>query len=167
VSGTDLAVTAAVDAAGGELLEKGMPAVLELPTGDEVMASITKIREPSGDDGEYTVVITPEELTKEQVEALRGANVRVTIPVESTDGEVLAVPLAALTAGPGGETRVEVQRGAAGGATSFELVEVEVGLTAGGYAEITPVDGSLDEGDLVVVPQEAAVGDEAAADDDD
>ncbi len=167
VSGTDLAVTAAVDAAGGELLEKGMPAVLELPTGDEVTASVTTIREPSGDDGEYTVVIAPEELTTEQVEALRGANVRVTIPVESTDGEVLAVPLAALTAGPGGEIRVEVQRDAAGGATSFELVEVEVGLTAGGYAEIEPVDGTLDEGDLVVVPQEAATDDEAAADDDD
>lgn len=168
VSGTDLAVTATVDAAGGELLEKGMTAVFELPTGEEVTASITKIREPSGGDGEYKVVIKPEDLTKEQVNVLRDANVRVTIPVASTDGEVLAVPVAALTAGPGGETRVEVQRGEAGGADSrFELVEVEVGLTAGGYAEITPVDGSLDEGDLVVVPQEAAADDEAATDDDD
>jgi hypothetical protein len=32
-----------------------------------------------------------------------------------------------------------------------ELVEVEVGLTAEGYAEVSAVDGTLAEGDQVVV----------------
>jgi hypothetical protein len=81
------------------------------------------------------------------VEVIRGQNVRVTIPVEATQGEVLAVPLAALSAGAGGESRIEVQRAD----DNVERVAVEVGLAAGGYAEVRAVRGSLEEGDLVVV----------------
>ena len=68
----------------------------------------------------------------------------MTIPVGATNGEVLAVPLAALSAGPGGGSRVEVVRPGGG----RELVPVDVGLSAGGYAEIR---GAVSEGDLVVV----------------
>ncbi|WP_216852764.1 peptidoglycan-binding protein [Phytoactinopolyspora halotolerans] len=171
ISGTDMVVTVNVDAASRELLDEGMDTVVDLPNGEQVTAPITSIREASGEDASgYDVRISPDDLNNEQVEALRSANVRVTIPVASTDGEVLAVPLAALTAGTGGEARVEVQRPSDGndggsgdhGATT-ELVEVEVGLTAEGYAEITPVeDGAVAEGDLVVVGSEGA---SAAADD--
>jgi hypothetical protein len=65
------------------------------------------------------------------------------------------VPLAALTAGPGGESRVEVQRNG-----EMVLVEVEVGLTADGYAEVEPVDGELAEGDLVVVGERSEESEE-------
>ena len=88
-------------------------------------------------------------MSPEQVERLKGENVRVTIPVQSTAGEVLAVPLAALSAGPGGEARVEVQRSDG----DVERVEVEVGLSAGGFAEVRTPDNSLKEGDQVVVGQ--------------
>lgn len=108
---------------------------------------------PSGD--RRTVVFAVGAATPEQVAALLGTNVRVRVPVSSTDGEVLAVPLAALTAGPGGESRVEVADGAGG----TRLVEVTTGLAAEGYVEITGSDEPLDEGDLVVVG--AAAGDEA------
>ncbi|QGQ20900.1 hypothetical protein GC089_05300 [Cellulomonas sp. JZ18] len=111
---------------------------------------------PSGD--RRTVVFAVGAATPEQVAALQGTNVRVRVPVSSTDGEVLAVPLAALTAGPGGESRVEV---ADGGAT--RLVEVTTGLAAEGYVEITGSDEPLEEGDLVVV---GAAGDDAGAGDD-
>lgn len=96
--------------------------------------------------GRTVVTLQPGELTPEQVTALQGSNVRVTIPVSSTGGKVLAVPLAALTAGPGGESRVEVM-GADG---TTELREVTTGLAAGGYVELTAGAG-LAEGDLVVV----------------
>jgi len=91
--------------------------------------------EPSGD------------LQPAQVSALRGANVRVTIPVSSTGGKVLAVPLAALTAGPGGESRVNVQQPDG----TFRLIGVETGLAADGYVEIKHADGSLEVGDRVMI----------------
>ena len=73
---------------------------------------------------------------------------RVRVPVSSTQGEVLAVPLAALTAGPGGESRVELA-GADGKASS--LVTVTTGLAADGYVEISKAERPLVAGDLVVV----------------
>ena len=86
---------------------------------------------------------------------LQGQNVRVTIPVGSTQGEVLSVPLAALTAGPGGESRVEVVVGDPRTASSAEtrLVVVETGLAAAGYVEVAALDDELAQGDLVVVGQ--------------
>lgn len=147
VSGADLEVTANVDDADRKLLKEKMKVRIEVPDGDEVVGTVTAIEEAEGDDATgYDVTIVPGEVTAEQAEALRGANVRVTVPVESTDGKVLAVPIAALTAGPGGQARVEVSRD---GVT--DLVEVEVGLAAEGYAEVEPVDGGLAAGDLVVV----------------
>ncbi|TDD65332.1 peptidoglycan-binding protein [Jiangella aurantiaca] len=147
VSGASLVVTANVDEADYELLAVDQAVSIEVPTGEQVPGTITAIAEAEGEGATgWDVTITPGELTPEQAEALRGQNVRVTVPIESTDGDVLAVPLAALTAGPGGESRVEVMRDGVA-----ELVEVEVGLTAQGYAEVTAVDGTLAEGDLVVV----------------
>ncbi|WP_246222447.1 peptidoglycan-binding domain-containing protein [Phytoactinopolyspora limicola] len=156
VSGTRLAVTATVDTAARSLLDEDMEAIIELPGGDELTAPITRIRELSGDGAGYRITITPQDLSNDEVEALRSSNVKVTIPVESTDGDVLAVPLAALSAGPDGAARVEVQRPATDGEEPVtDLVEVEVGLTAAGYAEVTAVDGTLDEGDLVIVGSDA------------
>lgn len=151
VSGATLVLTAQVDEATRELLAEGQAATIALPTGDELAATVTSIA-PTEDDGDeatdptYDVVLTPTEPTQEQVDALRDANVKVTVPITSTEGDVLAVPVAAVTAGPGGESRVEVQRG-----EQTELVEVELGLTADGYVEVTPVEGTLAAGDEVVV----------------
>lgn len=147
VSGASLVVTANVDDADHERLAVDQAVTIEVPTGEEVAGTITAIEEATGEGATgWNVTVTPGELTPEQAEALRGQNVRITVPIESTEGDVLAVPLAALTAGPGGETRVEVMRGG-----PAELVEVEVGLTAEGYAEVSAVEGTLAEGDLVVV----------------
>ena len=119
----------------------------------------------SGDAGRMTVTLQPGELSPEQVAALQGSNVRVTLPVSSTGGAVLAVPLAALTAGPGGESRVEVL----GDDDATTLVEVTTGLAAGGYVEVTGAGGAtLAEGDLVVIGSNGGASDEAtdAAEDD-
>ena len=80
--------------------------------------------------------------------ALQNTNVRVRVPVSSTQGEVLAVPLAALTAGPGGESRVEL---AGTGGKASSLVTVTTGLAADGYVEISSAESPLVAGDLVVV----------------
>lgn len=113
--------------------------------------------------GRSTITLLPGELTPEQVAALQGSNVRVSIPVSSTGGAVLAVPLAALTAGPGGESRVEVM----GDDGSTALVEVETGLAAGGYVEVTAADGAtLAEGDLVVIGESGGATDAATGEPD-
>jgi peptidoglycan hydrolase-like protein with peptidoglycan-binding domain len=167
VSGATLVLEASAAASDAELVEVGAAATLTLPDDSEAGATVSAV-EPAGsgggaDDaegdegadaptgaGRFTVSLTPDALTPEQVTALQGQNVRIRIPVSSTGGEVLAVPLAALTAGPGGESRVEVRRGTGDDATT-ELVDVETGLAADGFVEIVSADGALDEGDLVVV----------------
>ncbi|WP_205687388.1 hypothetical protein [Cellulomonas endophytica] len=147
VDGTDVPVTVAeiTAAAAPEPAEGGDGAEGE---GDPGTGAV--------DTGERTVVLTFGELTPEQASALQGQNVRVTIPVSSTEGEVLAVPLAALTAGPGGESRVEL----AGEDGTGRLVEVETGLAADGYVELASSAEPLAAGDLVVVGVQA--GDDRA-----
>jgi hypothetical protein len=129
-----------------------MPASFELIDGGEQAATISAVV-PGEGDARWTVELEPAPLTPEQVAELQGANVRVRIPVGATDGDVLAVPLAALTAGPGGESRVEVVDGDPrdGAQAETRLVVVETGLAAQGAVEVRPVDGDLEEGDLVVV----------------
>lgn len=88
------------------------------------------------------------EIVAQQIpERLVGRNVKIVIPVGGTDGPVLVVPNAALSATAGGLTRVEVEQ--PDGTTRF--VTVEPGLSTGGRAEVTPVDGELQAGDRVVV----------------
>ena len=70
-----------------------------------------------------------------------------TISVQSTAGEVLAVPVAALSMASDGTTRVQVQPPRA----PARFVTVEPGLAAKGLVAVTPVQGDLGPGDPVVV----------------
>jgi len=153
VSGATLALSGTVAAADARLLTAGMTASFELSDGGEQAATITEVLPGEGDDARWTVRLEPAPLTPEQVTQLQGANVRVGIPVGATEGDVLSVPLAALTSGPGGESRVEVVDGdpREGDRAETRLVGVETGLAADGAVEVRPVDGDLGEGDLVVV----------------
>jgi peptidoglycan hydrolase-like protein with peptidoglycan-binding domain len=83
---------------------------------------------------------------------LVNASVRLTIPIESTSEAVLAVPTTALRLTPDGTSEVQVQRDG-----TFESVAVRPGLSAQGFAEVTPLDGQLAEGDLVLVGFDQAV----------
>jgi peptidoglycan hydrolase-like protein with peptidoglycan-binding domain len=147
VSGATLVIAGSASEADAQLLAEGAAAVLAMPDGSEHPATVASVTAATGAEasGRYEVLLAPAELTPEQLQALQGNNVRVSIPVSSTEGEVLAVPLAALTAGPGGESRVEIS---AGDGDETELVEVTTGLAADGYVEIA---GEIAEGDLVVV----------------
>jgi peptidoglycan hydrolase-like protein with peptidoglycan-binding domain len=145
VSGANLVVTIQVDAQTKQLLRTGMPASFDLGDGENIAATVLRI---TRSQDKYDVVLAPKRLTSRQLELIRNANVRVTIPVKSTRGKVLAVPVSALSAGSGGESRVEVVRGDG----RVELVTVQVGLSADGYAEIRPTGGGrLSPGDQVVV----------------
>jgi peptidoglycan hydrolase-like protein with peptidoglycan-binding domain len=145
-SGASLVVTVKVDAETAQRLKAGMGATLDL--GDSVSVA-AKVRRITKNGTQYDVVVAPNSLTAEQLSLLRDANVRVTIPVKSTSGKVLAVPVAALSSGSDGAARVEVLRNG-----KVELVPVTVGLSADGFAQVTPKgDAKLAEGDQVVVGQ--------------
>ncbi|MFJ4108487.1 efflux RND transporter periplasmic adaptor subunit [Oerskovia enterophila] len=170
VSGATLVIEASAGASDAELLTAGAKATFTLPDDTEGTATVTSVeaRKADGEGKEssaeakkgarFTVSLAPDALTPEQITLLQGSNLRLTIPVSSTAGEVLAVPLAALTAGPGGESRVEVLRGDAaspnkgtGKDRATDLVPVKTGLAAGGFVEIVSSDDPLEPGDKVVV----------------
>jgi multidrug efflux pump subunit AcrA (membrane-fusion protein) len=162
VSGAALQVKVTVSEDEAALLTVGMTAQLTIPGTGAVAATISSVATapPTADAADATrreVVLAPAQLATEQATALRGANIKVIIDVASTQGEVLAVPLAALFSDADANTQVEVL--AADGSTRFQ--RVTTGLTAGGQVEVHPVDaagtpvaesaGTLDQTSLVVV----------------
>jgi peptidoglycan hydrolase-like protein with peptidoglycan-binding domain len=77
---------------------------------------------------------------------LEGFSVRVTIPIKSTQGAVIAIPNSALSLAADGSSRVQVSRN-----NALEYIVVRPGLAADGYVEVTPVGAKLEPGELVVV----------------
>ncbi|MBY0689875.1 hypothetical protein K5S26_15200 [Microbacterium marinilacus] len=152
VSGATVSVKGSIAETDADLIEPDAAAVFDLPDGSQHPAKVTSV-EKGEDGGRWSVTLEPEPLTPEQIAEVQGTNVRITIPVGSTEGEVLSVPYAALTAGPGGESRVEVVTGDPrdGEDAQTRLVTVETGLAADGYVEVKPTSDELAEGDLVVV----------------
>lgn len=174
VSGATVQVTATASRADAELLAAGTAGTatfddLEIPvtvasvgaldTAGKTDGTTDGTEGQEGDTGtgdsgseppsdRRAVVFTLGDLTPEQLARIQGANLRIRVPVSSTEGEVLAVPLAALTAGPGGESRVEV---AGEGGKASRLVTVTTGLAADGYVEIASAQEPLEAGALVVV----------------
>lgn len=156
VSGATVQLNGSVAAADAKLLKVGDTASFGIPDGDPHPAKITKLEQPKSDGksgDRWSVVLEPDPLTPEQITALQGNNVRVSIPVGATEGEVLSVPLAAVTAGAGGDSRVEVVDGDPrdGEKAKTHLVTVELGLSADGFVEVKPAKGELAKGDLVVI----------------
>lgn len=148
VTGSDLAVRGSVAVRDVSLVKEGGEARLDDNLLAEPLAGEIRLVEDRpgtrgvANDRHYLEIVAdgiPDELI--------GKNVKVVIPVGGTEGEVLAVPAAALSATADGATRVEVEQ--PDGSTRF--VEVEPGLAASGLVEVTPLDGQLREGDLVVV----------------
>jgi peptidoglycan hydrolase-like protein with peptidoglycan-binding domain len=148
VSGSELAIRGSVLDTDVALVNEGAEALIE----DSLLAAplrgeIRLVADRPGTNGvasnRYYIEMVAEGIPDELV----GSNVKVVIPVGGTAGEVLAVPAAALSAAADGSTRIEVL--APGGTTRF--IRVEPGLAADGLVEITPLDGEIVEGDLVVI----------------
>ena len=151
VSGSRLAIDSSVKVEEADLVEVGMPVQIDLQRlGISVAGKITVVDPAPGtrelDPGRVYIEVVPDEVKAE----LNNTNVRITIPVtaRSTEGEVLAVPAAALSATGSGETIVTVLEDDG----STRTVTVTAGLaTAGGLVQVTPLDGELSESDWVVV----------------
>jgi hypothetical protein len=144
LSGTRLVLRVDLTTADVRLVRAGMPAVVDLPSGRKVTGHLGAVRRTTA--GGDTIVLLPP-LDDAVRRSLEGADVRVTVPLQSTSGKALLVPLAALSTDASGVVRVE--RVAKDGTT--RTITVRVGLSAGGYAEVRARSGELSPGDRVVV----------------
>ena len=148
VTGSELAVRGSVSERDVERLSEGADAYIDDRSLAEPIPGTIRLVDSRGGtrgvapDRHYIEIVAdgiPEDLV--------GRNVKIVIPVGGTDGAVLVVPVAALSAAADGSTRVEVEQ--ADGTTRF--VPVAPGLSTGGRVEVTPLAGELTVGDRVVV----------------
>jgi len=150
-----LQATGTVNPGQAGLVRQGQPVAVLLEAGGvQAGGTVSQITPITGNDpaaGSSRVVVTP---TGEWPQGFWGQNVRLTIDGGSTGGEALVVPVSALFASADGSTRVTVVA-AGGGETD---VTVTVGVTANGYAAVTPLSGRLAAGDQVAVSAANAQG---------
>ena len=130
------------------LVKPGMRVQIdEQALGIKTSGTVTRVADTPGTNGVDGFHIYFEVAVDDTPQRLEGFSLRLTIPIESTEGDVIAVPLSAVSLGPDGRSRV--QRETAGGSLSF--VTVEPGMSADGYVAIVPLDEDLEPGDLVVI----------------
>ena len=154
LSGAVLTVTDAIVVIDGSLALSDAPLVTtgatvvidEADLGISATGAIRRVAETPGTNGVDGFHVYFEILVDESPPNLVGASVRLTIPIESSGGSVLAVPVSAVSLAADGSSRVQVQRDGA-----LEFVTVEAGLAADGFVGVTPLRGTLEPGDLVVI----------------
>ena len=148
VTGSELALRGSVSERDVDRISEGIAVRIEdRAVAEPIEGTVRLLEQRAGTrnlpaDRHY-VELVADEIPDELV----GRNVKVVIPVGGTDGPVLVVPNAALSATGDGSTNLEVEQ--TDGSTRF--VSVEPGLSSGGQVEVTPLDGELESGDLVVV----------------
>jgi multidrug efflux pump subunit AcrA (membrane-fusion protein) len=143
--------TVAVDGAlrleEAPLVKTGMRVEIDEPDlGITATGVVRRVAESPGTNGVDGFHVYFEVLVDNAPRSLVGASVRMTVPIESTGGSVLAVPVSAVTLSADGSSRVQRQRDG-----KLEFVTVEPGLSANGFVSVRPVEGELAAGDLVVV----------------
>jgi peptidoglycan hydrolase-like protein with peptidoglycan-binding domain len=129
------------------LVRPGMAVAIDEPDlGIKATGVVGTVADTPGTMGVDGFHIYLEILADEAPTSLVGVSLRLTIPTESTGGAVTAVPVSAVSLTADGTSRVQVDNHG-----SLEFVVVEPGLSADGFVEVTPVDGTLAPGQLVVV----------------
>jgi len=151
-----VAIDSSVPLEEAPLVKPGMKVLIDEPDlGIDESGVVSRVAGTPGTNGVDGFHVYIEVTVDGSPARLVGTSVRLTVPVESTEGAVLAVPVSALSLAPDGSSRV--QRATNGG---LEFVRVEPGLSADGFVEVTPIEGTLEPSDPVVVGFE---GDAAAA----
>lgn len=140
-----------------QLVKPGMSVVIdEVDLGIKAKGTVVQVAPTPGTRGLDGYHVYFEVRVTEAVGKLDGVSMRLSIPTESTQGPVLAVPTSALTLAADGSSRVQVQDG-----NSLRHVTVQPGLSTGGYVAVKPVNGNLLAGQLVVVGYKSAAAKDA------
>lgn len=156
VSGSRLAVDSSVELADAGRVRKGTKVDLRLPDIDRhLTGTVEDIAEKPGTNGvgdqQVYLRIVPDDVA--DATALNGAGVVVTIPIRSTTGDVLVVPLAAVTTRADATSVVTVLDPSG----ARREVTVKAGLQSGGLVEVAAVGAAtLAVGDRVVVGERSA-----------
>jgi hypothetical protein len=150
VTDNQLAIDSALPLAAAPLVKPGMPVSIdEQALGIDVGGIVEQVASTPGTRGVDGYHFYLEVRVGQTPTRIEGFSLRLTIPIESTNGAVTVVPISALSLSADGTSRVQVENDG-----MLEYLVVEPGLSADGFVEVTPVNGSLTPGQLVVVGYE-------------
>jgi peptidoglycan hydrolase-like protein with peptidoglycan-binding domain len=150
VTNNQLAIDSSLPLAEAPLVKPGMKVAIDEPDlGLQATGVVSRVADTPGTDGADGYHIYFETLVDETKVKLEGVSLRLTIPVQSTGGAVTVVPISALFLAADGTSRVQVQKDG-----KLQFLEVKPGLSADGFVEVTPVQGELSAGQLVLVGYE-------------
>ena len=152
VTNNQLAVDSSLTLEAAPLVKPGMAvAIDEQDLGVKAQGVVEMVASTPGTRGVDGYHVYFEVRVTETTSRLEGISLRLTIPTESTQGAVLALPTSALSLSADGTSRVQVAEPA-----GLKYVVVKPGLSAGGFVEVTPINATLKPGDLVVVGYKTA-----------
>jgi len=147
VTDAAVAIDSSLPLEEARLVAAGMPVRIDEPDlGIEATGVVSMVAETPGTNGLDGFHVYVGVLVDGAPPAIVGASVRLIVPIETTAGEVLAVPVSALSLSADGSTRVQKMNG-----DTEVSVQVRPGLSAAGFVEVTPIEGSLELGDVVVI----------------
>lgn len=150
VTNNQLAIDASLPLDEAPLVKPGMPVAIDEPDlAIKATGVVAQVADTPGTDGVDGFHIYVEILVDTTSAMLEGFSLRLTIPVKSTGARVTVVPVSALSLAADGTSRVQVDTNG-----SLEYIVVKPGLSANGFVEVTPVDGTLAPGQLVVIGYE-------------
>ncbi len=155
ISAGELVVDGALESYQKDLVRSGQKVdILSDRTGGQAVGTVALVGlapAPVGKEANaanaaprYQVKIIPDEPLAAE---FAGQDVRLTIRAASTDGEVLAVPTAAVSSQADGRTTLSVITKSG----KQSRVEIRTGMSGDGNVEVTPVSGTLSPGDRVVL----------------
>lgn len=152
VTNDQLAVDSQLLLAEASLVKPGMPVTIDEPDlGVQATGTVVLVADNPGTNGVDSYHVYFETAIEETSTTIDGFSLRMSIPVQSTDGAVTVVPISALSLKANGQSIVQVEHDGV-----LEPLVVEPGLSADGFVEVRAVDGQLDPGQLVLVGYETA-----------
>jgi hypothetical protein len=147
VTNNQLAIDSSLPLNEAPLVRSGMAVTIDEPDlGITATGVVAQVADTSGTFGVDGFHVYFEVVVDETPLSLDGFSLRLTIPVETTEGAVMTVPISALSLAADGTSRVQVENN-----SILDSVIVEPGLSAGGFVEITPIEGTLMPGQMVVI----------------
>lgn len=149
---TDSTVTAdgALTIDEARLVKPGMEMRIDEPTlGITAHGTVKEVAERPGTKGVDGFHVFVSAAVADPPPTLVGSSVRMSIPVSSTEGKVLAVPVSAVFLQPDGTS--SVRRSVNG---EVQILPVTPGVSSEGYVAVTAPGGELKAGDLLVAGTE-------------
>jgi hypothetical protein len=128
-------------------VKRGMEVAISDPDrGIKLKGTVEEVADAPGTQGVDRDQVFFKVRVAEKPAQLEGLSLRLTIPVKTSEA-VLAVPLEAISLTDEGQPRVQVRNDKG----ELEYVAVQRGLSADGFVEVTPIAGTLKQGQSVVV----------------